>query len=166
MNTIKKQMSCVKNMSKNNILNVNMNNLDLPIIVVSLVLILADIDLPNELASVLDNNIIKVVLYLCVASLFMYVSPITVIIALIALNTLIGNAGMITGSSYLHEINHSEKTKAEYINSLDHNNEVTLEEEMVEVRAPLVRNEPVMNANYKPVLEETHNASNLSDNDL
>ena len=37
---------------------------------------------------------------------------------------------------------------------------------MVEVRAPLVRNNQVVNVNYKPVLEETHNASNLSETDI
>ena len=164
MNIVKKNVSSIKNMIKNNSLVTN--KLDLVIIIVSLIIILLDYEIPNELASILDNNVIKVVLYLCVLSLFMYVTPITGILALIALNTLVNSASIITGSSYLHEINNSEQTKTEYINSLDHNNEVTLEEEMVEVRAPLVRNEPVVNANYKPVLEETHNASNLSENDL
>jgi hypothetical protein len=48
---------------------------------------------------------------------------------------------------------------------LDHNDTITLEEEMVEFRAPLVRNKPVLNANYKPILEETHNASDLTENE-
>jgi len=163
MNIIKKNMSSIKNMVKNSTPTMAT---DLPIIVISLIIILVDFKIPNELASVIDNNVIKVVLYACVLSLFLFISPITCILALIALNTLTNNASMITGSAYLHEINNSEKTKSEYINSLDHNNEVTLEEEMVEVRAPLVRNKPVMNAKYQPVLEETHNASNLIDNDL
>ena len=164
MNINKINMSSIKNMVKNNIPNVN--NLDLGIIVMSLIVILIDFELPNELASILDNSVIKVVLSLCALSLFMYVSPITSILAIIALNTLFNNASIITGSAYLHEINNSEQTKAEYINSLDHNNEVTLEEEIVETRAPLVRNEQVVNSNYKPVLEENHNASSLVENDL
>lgn len=164
MNIVKKNMCSIKNMIKNNSLVTN--NLDIFIIIVSLIIILVDFEIPNELASILDNKVIVVVLYLCILSLFLYATPISGIFALIALNTLLNSASMITGSSYLHEINHSEQTKAEYIKSLDHNNEVTLEEEMVEVRAPLVRNEPVVNANYKPVLEETYNASSLSENDL
>ena len=164
MNVVKKNMSSIKNMVKNNGLNVY--NLDSLIIVISLMIIVIQFELPNEIASILDNNVIKVILYACVLSLFMYTSPITSILALIALNTLINSASIITGSAYLHEINNSEQTKSEYINSLDHNNGVTLEEEMVEVRAPLVINEPIDQSDYKPILEENHNASSLVENDL
>lgn len=163
-NIIKKNISSVKNTIKN--FSLNVNNLDNIIVIASLLIILVDFDIPNEMASLIDNDVTKVILYLSALSLFMSSSPLVAILALIAVQSLINMSSMVTGSSYLNEINHSEQTKAEYMEKLDHNNEVTLEEEMVETRAPLVRNKPVLNANYKPILEETHNATELNNNDL
>ena len=157
-NTIKKQLSVMKTCIP------KMNTLDTILTLCSLLTIFYDYTIPNELASIIDNDVTKILLYLSGLSLFIYSSPLIAILVLIACNILFNKASMITGSHYLNDINNSEKTKSDYINSLEHNDSVTLEEEMVEIRAPLVRNKPVLNANYKPILEETHNASYLHEN--
>ena len=165
-NTIKKQLSVMKTYIPNMKTCIpKMNTLDTILTLCSLLTILYDYTIPNEIASLIDNDVTQILLYLSGLSLFIYSSPLIAILVLIACNILINKASLITGSHYLNDINNSEKTKSNYIKSLDHNDSVTLEEEMVEIRAPLVRNKPVLNANYKPILEETHNASDLTEND-
>lgn len=157
-NIVKKNITCMINSLKKSGSNIN-----ILVTIISLMILMVDYDIPNNVASLIDNNITIAILYLTAASLFLCASPLVAILALIAVQRLINCASLVTGSSYLKELNYSEKTKAEYIESLDHNDAVTLEEEMVETRAPMVMSDPILNSNYKPVLEETYNATELSE---
>jgi hypothetical protein len=159
LKTIEKSSVMLKSNTKDiPIISYISNNI---IIFIMLVIIFYDFDLSSDISSLINSQTANIVFFVCSTIVFVYVSPIAGIMSMIAFVTLINKAKTNTHSKSIYEQRNSEKTKMKYIKSLNHNDKVTLEEKMVQLRVPLVGNKNMKKAKYIPTAEYTHNAIEL-----
>jgi hypothetical protein len=120
--------------------------------------IIFNIDTPMWLALWVDSPIGNVMAVLLALTMFAAGGPIAGVLALIAAHTLIRRSSRVTGSYYTQADGGAETIKMEM---LDKYNDFpkTLEEEVVDNMAPLVRNDGPPNLDYKPLLDSLHNAA-------
>lgn len=120
--------------------------------------ILLEVHLPASLSEAVDSIYGKVVLYLLALHIFFNVSKVAGVLALVAVYTMIKRASMKTGTFAMREYLPSEERKVMDFSKFN-DYPYTLEEEEVARMAPVVRNETSVGSNYKPVLDELHDAA-------
>lgn len=148
----------------NKVINPNKSRETL-LLVVLVVYILANVQTPGPLAKVVDNVYGNVVVTLLALAFFMKTKSVAGVLSLVAAYELIKRSSVNTGSHAMRNFVPSEHKKladfAKY-------NEfpITLEEEMVAKLAPLVKHAPAANANYKPILCDSHAAASATSDDM
>jgi len=131
--------------------------------IVLIIYILSNVQTPQALASLVDNvvgNVAVVIVALCA---FGASKPpkIVGILAIIAAYVFIKRSSVSNGSYGLRNFVPSEDSKL--IDFSQFNDfPVTLEEEVVAKMAPMVRNDPASNADYKPVMDGLHDAAPIN----
>jgi hypothetical protein len=127
-------------------------------VVLLIIYILLDIQLPTFLVNVVDTIYGKVILYLLALHVFLNVNKVAGVLAFVAAYTMIRRASMQRGTFAIRNYLPSEESKVmDFAKFNDY--PYTLEEEEVSRMAPLVRNETSSGSDFKPVLDEIHNAS-------
>ena len=128
------------------------------LVVVLILYIFLDIQLPRVLANAVDTIYGKIVLYVMAINIFFNVNKTVGILAFIAAYTMIKRASAQTGTFAMRKYLPSEAAKV--LDFSKYNDfPVTLEEEEVARMAPLVRNETSTGSNFKPVLDSLHDAA-------
>ena len=114
---------------------------------------------PVTIAEYVDTPIGNVIVAMVAISTFYYSNPIVGVLGLIAAYELVNRSKLASGNAYKRLIS-SESSKFKYMKKLNEDKRVvTLEEEMVEKMAPLVKNDEPSNSNYKPILDSLHDAA-------
>jgi hypothetical protein len=127
-------------------------------IVLLIIYILLDIQLPTMLADAVDTIYGKLLLYILAIHIFMNVNHTAGILAFIAAYTMISRASKQTGTFAIKEYLPSEEKKV--IDFSKYNDfPYTLEEEEVSRMAPLIRNDTPVGSNFKPILDPLHDAA-------
>lgn len=128
------------------------------IAIVLVVYIVFNIRLPSSLASLVDNILGKIVVFVLILSVFMSTNPILGVLSLIAGYELIRRSSVQTGSNALLNMPSSENAKnRDYLRFNDF--PATLEEECVK-KMPETRSQYVVpEAGFEPIQDDDLNAA-------
>jgi len=134
---------------------------ELILIVLIIVYLILGIKTPELIAKVVDTLIGKIGLLLVVVYLCLYSNPILAVMFALFAYDLIRRSELETGIASLDKYAPSEKKKMSHFSAFNQF-PYTLEQEVVAKMAPLVHSgTPLTEASYKPLLEDTHNATKI-----
>lgn len=135
------------------------SNEQLVLAVLLIVFILADVSLPGPLANMVDSVTGNIVVGLLALALFANGNPLLGMLGLVATYMLVSRSGRMSGGGHAAK-KHMVSENSKVMDFSKYNDyPVSLEEEMVEKMAPLVKHPPAINVDYKPVLDKLHDAA-------
>ena len=119
--------------------------------------------IPMSISGVIDSFIGKIVMLLIVGFMFAYANPILAGLALlVAINIMMNGTNQNFSTSQSIQYAPSEENKVSQLTKFNQF-PYTLEQEMVKKMAPIVKpGSSISKAAYKPVLENTYDASPIS----
>jgi hypothetical protein len=120
--------------------------------------LISDKKLPVPVANLVDTPLGKVVVVLLSLSLFAYTNPLLAILGVCVAYFMINSATMQTGTYGLEEYTPTESKKWSSFKPRKYHN-YTLEEEIVKERASQRFNTSFVKTPWRPILDDTHNAS-------
>ena len=116
---------------------------------------------PDVVASIIDTPLGKIVVLLAALILFAYSNPVLGVLALLVAYQLIKGSGIKTGMAGLEEYYPTEAKKWSPFTPT-HQFPYTLEQEIVKNMTTQKFNTEYVKAPFRPILDDTHNASPLS----
>ena len=117
---------------------------------------------PQPVAGLVDTLGGKIVIFIIVVYLFMYSNPILAVLALFVAFDLIRRSSAATGIDALQKYAPSEEKKSSQFTAFNQF-PYTLEQEVVKKMAPIVQSGSSLSpASYKPLLDNTHDATPLN----
>jgi hypothetical protein len=120
--------------------------------------LITDKKLPIPIANLVDTPLGKVVVVVLSLSLFAYANPLLAILGVCVAYFMINSATMQTGTYGLEEYTPTENKKWSSFEPRQHH-KYTLEEEIVKERASQRFNTSFVKTPWRPLLDNTHNAS-------
>ena len=123
-----------------------------------LVYIIFHINTPHSLALLIDNFYGTVVVIFLALTLFAAVNPVIAVLGVVAAVELLRRSKVVTGTSAMTEQLPTEDRKA-FDMMAQNQFPMTLEEEVVKQRAPIVSSAYATPATFKPVLESNNGAT-------
>jgi hypothetical protein len=122
--------------------------------------IIVDVDTPRQLARMVDTTVGQIVIYLLITSMFYAAGPIAGVLSICAAYLLIDRSSKKTGSYYTNAES-AEEIKMDILKNYN-GFPKTLEEDIVNSMAPLVKHGSIGPSDYKPVLGKLHSASAIN----
>jgi hypothetical protein len=122
--------------------------------------IIVDVDTPRQLARMVDTTVGQIVIYLLIATMFYAAGPIAGVLSICAAYLLIDRSSKKTGSYYTNAES-AEEIKMDILKNYN-GFPKTLEEDIVNSMAPLVKHGSIGPSDYKPVLGKLHSASAIN----
>lgn len=122
--------------------------------------IIVDVDTPRQLARMVDTTVGQIVIYLLITSMFYAAGPIAGVLSICAAYLLINRSSKKTGSYYTNAES-AEEIKMDILKNYN-GFPKTLEEDIVNSMAPLVKHGSIGPSDYKPVLGKLHSASAIN----
>jgi len=132
------------------------------LLVVLIFYIVLNVQTPSSLAPLIDNIYGNIGIILCAFYLLANSNPIVGVIVIFAAYELIKRSSHSTGTLAISRYLPTELKKEGHLSAFNQF-PVTLEEEVVKQMAPLINNEGSSSLDYKPVLDNIHNAMNVND---
>ena len=131
--------------------------------ILMIIFLLMGYKMPASISYVIDSFIGKIVMLLIVGYMFVYTNPILAVLALlVAFNIMMNSNNQNFSSGQSIQYAPSEDNKASQFTKFNQF-PYTLEQEMVKKMAPIVKPGSSINkAGYKPLLENTYDASLIS----
>ena len=121
---------------------------------------------PQAIANIIDHTVSKIIIFIIVLLLFMNANPILAVLSLFVAYVLITNSSLVTGNDALRRFLPSEEKKncemSAYNFTPYHQFPYTLEQEVVKKMAPLNAGGSPTHANFKPLLENDHDAAHVN----
>jgi len=139
------------------------NRHQLLLLVVLILYIVLNIQTPPLLAELIDNIYGNIIIILCAFYLLSNSNPILGVIALFATYELIKRSSHSTGTLAINRFLPTETKKGVHLSAFNQF-PITLEEEVVKDMVPLISTTGPTNLQYKPALNDIHNAMNVHDN--
>ena len=139
----------------------NFNNKNILQAILSILFVfylISDKKIPIPVANLVDTPLGKVAVVLLSLSLFAYTNPLLAILGMCVAYFMINSASMQTGTYGLEEYTPTESKKWTSYEPRQHHS-YTLEEEIVKERASQRFNTSFIKTPWKPILDDTHNAS-------
>ena len=135
------------------------------LLLVLVVYILSNVQTPMPLAKLVDNVFGNAAVSILALVFFMKTKSVAGVLSIVAAYELIKRSSVKAGSHALRNYVPCEHKK---LADFKKYNEfpVTLEEEIIAKMAPLVKHAPAANANYKPVLSDSHEAASATSVDM
>jgi hypothetical protein len=135
---------------------------ELSLTILFIIYLIMGYKLPHEVSNRISTPIGKIAVILIALSLFIYCNPILGIIALFVAFDLIRRSDVYTGIDALKKYAPTEEKKSSQFTAFNQF-PYTLEQEVVNRMAPIVRTESTLfAASYKPMLENLHDATPLT----
>lgn len=135
---------------------------ELSLTILFIIYLIMGYKLPDEVSNRISTPIGKIAVILIALSLFIYCNPILGIISLFVAFDLIRRSDVYTGIDALKKYAPSEEKKTSQFTAFNQF-PYTLEQEVVNRMAPIVRTESTLfAASYKPMLENLHDATPLT----
>jgi len=114
---------------------------------------------PQPVAFLVDNIVGKIVIFIIVIYMFLYMNPILAVIALFVAFDLMRRSTMTVSNDLIQSYIPSEENKMNQFTAFNQF-PYTLEQEVVKKMAPIVQSGSVLKkASYKPMLEDLYGAS-------
>lgn len=132
------------------------------LLVVLVLYIVLNIQTPPTLAHLIDNIYGNIAVILCAFYLLSNSNPIVSVVALFAAYELIRRSSYSTGTAAINRYLPTEIKKGDHLSAFNQF-PITLEEEIVKNMAPIINSGGISNLQYKPSLNNTHNAMNVHD---
>lgn len=133
----------------------------LVLVILLIIYLIMGYSTPQSIAEVVDTILGKIVIFTIVVYLFMYSNPILAILALFVAFDLIHRSSKATGNAAYIKYSPCEDKKSGQFSAFNQF-PYTLEQEVVKKMAPIVQTGTTLTqATYKPVLDDTHEASQL-----
>lgn len=136
----------------------NKNILQAILTVLFVFYLITDKKLPIPVANLIDTPLGKVIVVMLALSLFAYANPLLAILGMCVAYFMINSATMQTGTYGLEEYTPTESKKWASFEPRKHHS-YTLEEEIVKERASQRFNTSFIKTPWRPILDDTHNAS-------
>jgi len=135
---------------------------ELVLVILFIIYLILGLKTPEPIANLVDTLIGKIVIFLIVIYLFINSNPLLAVLSLFVAFDLIRRSSAATGIDALQNYAPSEKKKMSQFTAFNQF-PYTLEQEVVAKMAPLVKSGCcITQASYKPVLENTYDASPLT----
>ena len=128
--------------------------------VVLVLYIITNVSAPAPLATMVDSTMGNIVVVLLALAVLLTENTVLGVLAVIAAFELIKRSSVRTGSNGIRRFLPSEHKKQEHYSALNQF-PVTLEEELVHQMVPMVADPTFTQASYKPVMNASHNATDL-----
>jgi hypothetical protein len=132
------------------------------LVILFIIYLVMGYEIPEPLATIIDTPLGKIIVTLMALILFAYSNTILGILGIIVAYVLIQSATEKTGLGALAKYAPTEEKKWSPFNAR-HQFPYTLEQEMVKKMASTKFNPTYVKAPYKPVLNDTHDASYVND---
>jgi hypothetical protein len=126
--------------------------------IILIIFILGDISAPAPLANMIDSVTGNIIVGILALSVFVNGHPLLGMLALVASYMLVKRSGHMPGFRKSIERESTENSKVMDFSKYN-DYPVSLEEEIVDQMAPLVKHKPAPNSNYQPVLSKLHLAA-------
>ena len=134
----------------------------LVLLVLFVVYLVMGYDTPEPIAGLVDTLVGKIVIFIVVIYMFLHSNPILAVLSLFVAFDLIRRSSAATGISALQKYAPTEQKKMSQFNAYNQF-PYTLEQEVVKKMAPIVQSgSSLSQASYKPLLDDTHDASTLT----
>jgi hypothetical protein len=117
--------------------------------------------MPDQLASIIDTTLGKILIAISAISLFAYTNPLLGVLGVMVAYKLIITATHSTGLGMLDLYSPTEDKKWVGFPQI-HKHPYTLEQEMVKKMAPIVKPDSSGKPSYKPSLENLHDAVSVN----
>jgi hypothetical protein len=135
---------------------------ELVLVILMIVYLILGFKTPEPVASIIDSLVGKVVIFIVVIYLFMHANPILAVLSLFVAFDLLRRSSMTTGLDALQRYAPSEQKKSSQFTAFNQF-PYTLEQEVVAKMAPIMKSgSSITQASYKPLLDNIHDASPLS----
>jgi len=135
---------------------------ELILVIVFIIYLIMGYKTPDSVANLVDTLAGKIVIFIIVIYLFMYSNPILAVLALLVAFDLMRRSSLATGNDALLQYAPSEEKKSSQFSAFNQF-PYTLEQEVVKKMAPIVQSGSSLTpASYKPLLDDTHDASPLN----
>ena len=136
------------------------NQLHLVLMTLIVLFVVSDIAIPHSLASVIDSSVGNIVVVVIALAMLLNEKPVIGVLSVIAAYELIKRSSVKTGTHGIRKYLPSEDKKGSHYSALN-DFAVTLEEEQVQKMVPFVVDNSLTGPSYKPVLNASHNATNI-----
>lgn len=130
---------------------------ELVLFIVFILYVIFPMDMPMMVASWIDSSLGMVVLFAVAVYLFLYGNPVLGVLFIFVAYELIRRSANVTARTAIIQYTPSQEKKDTNLKSLNAPLEKkTLEEEMVEIRAPIGKSTPVeyLESDFKPVSDK------------
>jgi hypothetical protein len=140
-----------------------MSIFEMVLFILFLLYIVLPIGTPDMLASYIDSPVGMVVLFCITISLFVYTNPILGVLYVLVAYEVLRRSSSTSGNAkaIIMEYTPSQLTKDSDMKTMNPVVEKTIEEEVIEVRAPIGKSQPTeyITTSFKPVAEKLEGAS-------
>jgi hypothetical protein len=138
----------------------NMSQLILLILFV--IYLVMDFNIPEPMASLIDTNVGKIIVVLLSLMLFAYSNPVLGVLGILVAYQILNKSTMITGLDALQKFMPTEQKKWSQF-SPTHQFPYTLEQEIVKKMTISNYNSNYVKTPYKPMLDDIHDASYVNE---
>jgi hypothetical protein len=134
---------------------------DLVLFVLFALYVIFPMDIPSMVASSINSALGMIVLFCMAVYFFMYRNPLLGVVFIFVAYELIRRSTAITGRSAIIEYTPSQNKKDAEMVAMNPPKEKTLEEDMVELRAPIGKSavSEYIDSSYKPIVDKVNGAS-------
>ena len=136
------------------------NMSQLMLVVLFIIYLIMGYKIPDQLANIIDSSAGKIVVALIALLLFGYSNPILGVLGILVAYHLIKSSSEKTGMAALEQFYPTEEKKWSPFTAI-HQFPYTLEQEVVKEMASQRFNENFVKASYRPMLDDTHDASTI-----
>ncbi len=137
------------------------NMSQLVLVILFIIYLILGLKMPDSVANLIDSNVGKIVVCLIALLLFGYSNPILGVLGIMVAYQLIKSSSEKTGMAALEQYYPTEEKKWSPFTPT-HQFPYTLEQEVVKQMASQKFNANFVKAPYRPVLDDTHDASMIS----
>ena len=144
-------------LKKNDSFNKIMNGQTL-LFIIFVIYIIFNVQTPDPLANIIDSTLGYVIIIALFAFMAVNLHPIVTLVGIFAIYLLFKRSSIATGSMAMTKFLPTESLKSQHLSAFNQF-PVTLEEEVVQIMAPLQAGPAMGPKSFSPVLNDLHDAS-------
>ena len=144
-------------LKKNDSFNKIMNGQTL-LFILFIIYIIFNVQTPDPLANIIDSTLGYVIIIALFAFMAVNLHPIVTLVGIFAIYLLFKRSSIATGSMAMTKFLPTESLKSQHLSAFNQF-PVTLEEEVVQIMAPLQAGPAMGPKSFSPVLNDLHDAS-------
>ena len=144
-------------LKKNDSFNKIMNGQTL-LFIIFVIYIIFNVQTPDPLANIIDSTLGYVIIIALFAFMAVNLHPIVTLVGIFAIYLLFKRSSIATGSMAMTKFLPTESLKSQHLSAFNQF-PVTLEEEVVQIMAPLQAGPAMGPKSFSPILNDLHDAS-------